>query len=80
MRFLKRSGLGRAELIKIYFTVILPSAEYCSIIYGPLIPGYVSDRLEAVQKRAMKIIYGNGIDYNGMIENGSMVSLRQRRE
>ena len=80
LRFLKRSGLARADLIKVYYTIILPSVEYCSIVYGPLIPGYVSDRLEAVQKKAMKIVYGNGVDYNGMLENGSLVSLKKRRE
>lgn len=68
LHFLKRSGMDLANLLKVYFTFVLPSAEYCSIVYGPLIPKYVSEKLESVQKRAMKIIYGAGVDYISLIE------------
>ena len=80
LRFLKRGGMDRANLLKVYYTVILPAAEYCSIIYGPLIPKYVSDQLEAVQKQAYKIIYGYGVDYAGMVERGEVETLESRRE
>ena len=72
--------MDKLNLLKVYYSVILPSAEYCSVVYGPLIPAYISDELEAVQKRAIKIIYGNNVDYEDMIRTGSLVSLRERRE
>ena len=80
MHFLKKSGMDRLNLLKVYYSVLLPSAEYCSVVYGPLIPLYVSEGLEAVQRRAMKIIYGTGVDYEEMVRSGGIVSLKDRRE
>ena len=58
LRFLKRSGMDCTNLLKVYNTIILPSVEYCSEIYDSLIPQYMSDKLESVQRHALKIIYG----------------------
>ena len=40
----------------------------------------MSDRLEDMQKRAMRIIYGYGVDYASMVEEEKNESLRSRRE
>ena len=71
--------MKQGELPKVYNTAILPAIEYCSEIYDSLIPGYLSDQLEAVQKQAMKIVFGWGLDYIGLIESGRVKSLKQRR-
>ena len=64
LRFLKKSGMGRNELLKVYKTIIRPGAEYSSVVYHSLIPNYISDRLESLQRQAVKIIYGYDVDYN----------------
>ena len=56
LRFLKGSGMRRGDLRKVYDTCIRPGVEYSSIVYNTLIPDYLSDQLEKVQTRAMKII------------------------
>ena len=79
LRFLKRSGMPCDELLAIFKNVIRPSVEYSSIIYHSLIPDYISDRLESVQKQAMKIIYGHNIDYAGLVDNSVIEPLNKRR-
>ena len=80
LRFLKRSGLSRERLLQIYYTVILPFVEYSSVIYHSLIPDHLADKLEMVQKQALKIIYGWHLTYNEIVEQHGIESLRQRRE
>ena len=80
LRFLKRTGMDRKDLLKVYFTTIRAAIEYCSIIYHSLIPQYMSDKLEQLQRRAMRIIFGPGTDVETLIENGTVETLRQRRE
>ena len=80
LRFLKKSGMCTNDLIMIYKTVIRPSVEYSSIIYHSLIPEYMANQLEKVQKQALKIIYGWGVDYEALVEDGTIESLKSRRE
>ena len=68
------------DLKKVYDTVIRPGTEYCSVVYHSLIPQYLSDRLESVQKMATKIIYGHGANYATLVENGTVELLSDRRE
>ena len=71
--------MDEKDLFKVYITIIRPSVEYCSEVYDSLIPGYVSDRLESVQKQACKIIFGWGVDYNKLVEDGTVQTLASRR-
>ena len=80
LRFLKKSGMSQNNLLQIYCSVLRPSAEYSSIIYNSLIPEYVSAKLEAVQRQAMKIIYGWDINYDELISNNVISTLKSRRE
>ena len=67
-------------MMKIYKVVIRSAIEYCSIVYHSLIPGYLAERLELLQKQAMKIIYGSGLDYRRLVESGRIETLESRRE
>ena len=80
LRFLKKSGMPASELRNVYETVIRPGTEYVSVVYHSFIPQYLSDKLEAVQKQAIKIIFGWDIDYQSFIDNGSIESLKTRRQ
>ena len=68
------------DLLFVYNTVIRPGVEYSHTVYHSLIPEYLSLKLETVQKQAMKVIFGHNIDYNNLIENGTIESLKSRRE
>ena len=80
LRFLKRSSMSEGDLLNIYKTVLRPSAEYSSIVYNTLIPEYISDKLETVQRPAMKIIFGYNVDFGKLVEEGKIETLKKRRE
>ena len=79
LTILKRSGMGDTELLKVYMTVIRPCAEYCSVVYNSLIPQYLIDKLELMQKRAIKIIYGYNIAYDELLVIKNIETLEARR-
>ena len=63
LRFLKKNGMKEKDLVIAFNTIIRPSVEYAAIAYHTLIPNYLAEQLEQVQKHAMKIIYGWNMDY-----------------
>ena len=79
LRFLRKSGMDSENLLKVYRTILLPSIEYCSEIYDSLIPEYLSAKLEQMQKRAMKIVFGWTVDYSALVEDGTIETLKSRR-
>ena len=79
LRFLKKSGMDQQNLFKVYISIIRPSVEYCAEVYDSLIPKYVVDRLESVQRQACKIIFGWGVDYSELVEEGKVQTLASRR-
>ena len=55
--------MSKNRLLQVYKQIIRSGAEYCSTVYNSLIPLYMSDKLEQVQKQAIKIIYGYDVNY-----------------
>ena len=80
LRFLKKGGMDKENLFKVYVSIIRPSVEYCAEVYDSLIPKYVANRLESVQRQACKIIFGWGVDYEKLVEDGRVQSLAARRK
>ena len=80
LRFLKKSGMSEKDLLGIFNQVIRPSVEYSSIVYHSLIPKFLSDKLESVQRQAAKIIFGYGVEYADLLSSGKMESLESRRK
>ena len=72
--------MDRDNLKKVYTSVILPSVEYCSEIYHSLIPAYISDKLESVHRRAIRIIFGYGVDFEALVADGVVCTLEERRQ
>ena len=54
---LKRSGLGTSELVQFFRTCVRPITEYACPVFHDSLPAYLSQDLEAVQKRAMRMIF-----------------------
>ena len=80
LRFLKRSGMKSSNLLHIYETVIRPATEYCAVVYHPLIPAYLANRLESVQRQAWKIIFGWNTNLDRLVQKGKVETLEERRK
>ena len=70
----------RDKLLHVYKQIIRAGVEYCSTVYNSLIPSYVSDKLERVQKQAIKIIYRYDVNYQNLIDNGIVEMLKKVEE
>jgi hypothetical protein len=57
LKQLKRAGLSSSHLLHFYLTVIRPILEYASPLWHPTLTKSQAERLEAVQRRALKIIF-----------------------
>ena len=60
---LKRAKICQSELVKIYSAMLRPLLEYCAPLFHPMITSELSEMLESLQKRALRIIFGFNKDY-----------------
>ena len=56
LRLLKKAGLSHSDLVNIYCSFIRSRVEYASPAWSSL-TNYLSDLIESIQKRALRIIY-----------------------
>ena len=68
------------DLKRIYLSTLRPVLDYASPTYHPLLTGQQSAQLEALQKRASKIIFGFERSYEDVISSGDQELLQTRRE
>ena len=57
LRVLKRGLVPPADLLKVYFALIRSVLEYCCPVWHNALPVKLSDSIERVQKRALRIIF-----------------------
>ena len=62
-----------------YRCYIQPVLEYACPVWHSCIPEYLCEQVEAVQKRALRIIYKN-VSYSENMESTAIVHLKDRRE
>ena len=72
LRILQRADFDVPDLVKMYRCYIRPVLEYACPLWHSCIPEYLCEQVEAVQKRALRIICKN-------VSTG-IVSLKDRRE
>ena len=65
----KRAGLSSSHLLHFYITVIRPVFEYCAPLLHYALTKAQSESLEAVQKRAIRIVHipTDGMPYSSML-------------
>ena len=81
LKQLKRAGLPPTQLVHFYLAVIRPVLEYAAPIWHHLLTKTQSDLLEAIQKRAIRIIYQcDSITYTNVLYLAQFSSLSSRRE
>ena len=76
---LKRAGLGPNELVQFHRTCIRPITEYACPVFHDCLPVYLSQELEAVQKRPISIIFPC-FTYDEALVKTSLVTLPDRRQ
>ena len=79
LRQLKRSGVAPSELVLFYMTCIRPVLEYASPVFHRFLPNYISEDLEQIQRRAIRIIYPD-LSYSVALESAGLPKLHERRE
>ena len=78
IRVLKRSGVPPQDLIHIYLTLIRPVLEYCCAVWSNSIPAYLSEKIEKVQKRVMRIVFPD-LHYTDALSVAKCDRLDERR-
>ena len=79
LRVLRRAGVSQANILKIYLSIVRPVLEYATPVWQA-IPDYLSDVIERIQKRALKIIYPEAESYNHALQLTKLDIMDVRRE
>jgi len=79
LKQLKRSAMSNADLLYYYQSVVRPVTEYACVVWHTSLTKKQTKQLEAIQRRALRIIYGNGSDAISEAV-GSLSLLSERRE
>ena len=78
LRLLKKAGLSHSELVNIYCSFIRSRVEYASPAWSSL-TNYLSDLIESIQKRALRIIYPDVLLYEDDLICTGLETLATRR-
>ena len=68
------------DLLSFYIICIRPVVECACPVYHTSLPQYLSDQLERLQKRALRIISTNDLSYKQALEVFNIHTLYDRRE
>ena len=80
LRQLKRAKVPINDLLSFYTTCIRPVVEHACPVFHTALPQYLSDQLERLQKRALRIINNNDLSYRQALEVFNIPYLYDRRE
>lgn len=78
MTTLKRAGVPSADLVTIYSALVRSVLEYSSVVWATCLPRFLIDQLEAIQKRALRIVYPD-LHYQQALAQANITSLEYRR-
>ena len=79
LKQLKRASVAPRELIRFYITCIRSILEYACPVFHRSLPEYLSNDLERLQKRALRIIYPD-MSLSRALEVSGIPTLFERRE
>ena len=68
LRHLRLSGVPLCDIVKIYASVIRPVVEYVTPAFDSMLTCGQSDQIEAIQRRALKTIFGYKTSYKQALE------------
>ena len=76
---LKRAGIPVDDIVTFYYTCFRPVVEYSSPVFHHGLPKYLSDDIEGVEKRALKII-SPSMSYTDNLNRFNLQYLKARRD
>ena len=76
---LRRSKVPPDDILKFYCTCMRPVLEYCAPVFHNSLPGYLSDEIERIQKRALSIISPGSL-YTDSLKTYNVDSLAEKRQ
>ena len=79
LRHLRLSGVPLHDIVKIYSSVIRPVVEYVTPAFDSMLTCGQSDQIEAIQRRALKTIFGYKTSYRQALELAGLPTLKERR-
>ena len=79
LRQLKRAKGDPAQLLCFYTTCIRPMSEYACQVFHNGLPEYLSEELEKIQRRALRIIFPD-LDFQEALKRCNIATLHQRRQ
>ena len=79
LRMLYRARVEPTKILKVYLTTIRPVVEYAVPVWQA-IPDYLSNALESVQKRALRIIFPKAETYAEALRLAEIKTLAERRQ
>ena len=77
---LKKANVDPTELIKFYTACIRSVLLYACQVFHYSLPEYLSNSMEKIQKRALRIIYGYNLPYREALSLSGLETLFQSRE
>ena len=80
LRHLHHNGFSQPELLRVYKSTILPCHDYCSSVFNSSLTLSQSIKLERLQAKALKAIYGYEPSYRELMERSELSTLRARRD
>ena len=75
---LKRAGVDKMSILKVYLTTIRPVLEYAIPVWRA-IPDYLSDKIESLQKSVLHIVFPYIDSYNSALLTAGLETLKHRR-
>ena len=78
LRQLKRAGIAHSVLVRFYCSVIRSILEYACQVFHCNLPLYLSEEIERIQRRALRVIFYD-CSYSEGLDNASLTSLHDRR-
>ena len=79
LRILKRNGAVQKDLRNVYCSFIRPVLEYACPVWHFSLPAFLSDEIEQIQRRSVKIICP-GLSYTDGLKKLDLTALVDRRE
>ena len=79
LRLLKRSSIPAGKLVRVYTTCVRPILEFSCEVWHYSLAQYLSDEIESVQRRALRIIFPD-LKYEDALVRAGVVSLFLRRK
>ena len=76
---LKRAGISPDDLLAFYYSVIRSVLEFSCQLFHRSLPKYLSDDIERIQRRAMRIIFPS-LSYCEAMDKAGIPTLSERRE